>query len=117
MNSQYVLAGKLLAAGVLLFTMFGLGMAVQGWRMKSAQADAMREAAERYHTLELSVTKQNGGIDLLNYKLVVADESRIKAEQYSLGIRTQLTNQTKRANELLVTNCSNMVNQLKGAVQ
>lgn len=117
MTSQYILAGKLIAAGVLLFTMFGLGMTVQGWRMKSAQADAMSEAAERYHTLELSVSKQNGGIELLNYKLTVADESRIKAEQYSLGMRTQLTNQTKRVNELLATNCSNMVNQLKGATQ
>jgi hypothetical protein len=117
MNSQYVLAGKLIAAGVLLFTMFGLGMTVQGWRMKSAQADAMSQAAERYHALELSVTKQNGGIDLLNYKLTVADESRIKAEQYSLTVRTQLNIQTKRVNELLAASCSDMVNQLKGASQ
>lgn len=117
MISQYATQIKLLAAGVLLFTMFSLGMVVQGWRMKSAQADAMSQAVERYHALELNVTKQNSGIDLLNYKLVVADEARVKAEIYSVGMRTQLGNQTKRVNELLATNCSSMVNQLKGATQ
>jgi hypothetical protein len=108
---------KLLCGVLALCVAFIAGYTVQGWRMEAATADDMKQAEVRYHTLELATVKQNSGIELLNYKLTVADEARSKAEQNAVFIRNQLEYKTKRANELVVTNCMNMVNQLKGVTQ
>lgn len=111
------MALKITAIAVLtaLVTGFGSGFIVQGWRLEAAHATAMSKAVEQYHNLELVVEKQNGGIALGAYQLKAAEDSRKQAEGQSKYILKTFGVQTKRVTEIVATNCTSMIDQLKGA--
>lgn len=105
---------KALAVIGVLTIGFSTGFLVQGWRLDSKHERQMAECNAKYHALELSVVIQNGGIELANYKLEVAEESRKVAEANAVFAKSQYVAQAKKANEIVATTCSAMVEQLKG---
>lgn len=103
---------KLIAAASIAAVCFGAGFTVQGWRMKSASADAMSTAVAKYHELELKVEKQNSGVQLIQYQLDVAKDTQAQAEAKAVNLYKQLGKQTKLAEDIQASNCVDMVNQL-----
>lgn len=106
------LTSKLLAAATLAAVCFGAGFAVQGWRMKSAAADAMSTAVAKYHDLELKVERQNSGVALLQYQLDVSKDIQTQAEIRAGKLLTKLGTQTKSVISIQADNCTDMVNKL-----
>lgn len=104
------------AAGVFIIG-FGFGFTLQGWRLNSAHADSIKKCTDRAHELELSIERQNGGINLAAYKLEVAEDARKAAQANADFIKNQYAVQSKRADAIIATTCSAMVEQLKGIKQ
>lgn len=102
-----------MAAAFIAAVCFGAGFTVQGWRMKSAAADAMSTAVANQHALELKVEKQNSGVTLLQYQLGVAKDTQAQAEIKASKLYVQLDRQTKLAKDIQATSCTDMVNQLR----
>lgn len=106
------LTTKLIAAAGIAAVCFGAGFTVQGWRMQSAQADAMSTAVAKYHDLELKVERQNSGVQLIQYQLGVAKDTQAQAEAKAVNLYKQLGKQTKLAEDIQASTCVDMVNQL-----
>ena len=103
---------KLIAAASIAAVCFGAGFIVQGWRMKSATADAMSTAVAKYHELELKVEKQNSGVTLLQYQLDISKDAQAQAEIRAEKLLYKLGVQTKSVISIQAANCTDMVNKL-----
>ncbi len=105
---------QIIGAVIAMSLAFIFGFTLQGWRLGAAHAEQLAAEKDKYSQLALTVEHQNSGIELANYKLEVANESRTKAELLAVSVRSQLNIQTTKASQITLTNCSDMVEQLKG---
>lgn len=104
-----------LLAGVGIFLAGSItGAVIQGWRLDASHASDMAACNQRYHEIELRVEKQNGGINLMNYKLEVAEQAQKVAEANAAYVRNQYAIQNKKASEITATSCASMLESLKG---
>ncbi len=102
-------------AGVGVFVAgSAMGALIQGWRLDAKHADELAKCNNNYHQIELRIAEQNGGINLSNYKLQVAEEKAKAAEASAVFIRNQYTQQTKKSTEITATTCTGMLEALKG---